>query len=256
MYYGHGTFIAGVIRCVAPDADVYVANDFRQAGALTELRLVEALQKILDSDAPMPDIISLSAGGYFQPSFNLPALAKVISKLQDRERRDGRPVLVAAAGNDGTNETFWPAAFNGVYSVGALRENYLARACFSNYGDWVRLYAPGERLVNVFPAGTYAYYHKPVRECRYIKPADARHYYLSCTCVEPHATGKLTFTGRARWSGTSFATPIVAGLIAERMSRTGENARDAAAWVRDNPTGSIDRLGDYVVPPGYTGYTD
>ncbi len=175
-YAGHGTFIAGVARCFAPDAAVHVTNVLSLAGAALETDIVRHLDAALGRG---PDIIR-------------------------RYRKHKGTVLVAAAGNNSGRRPFWPAALPGVVSVGALSADLRSRAFFSDYGPWVDVYAPGERLINAYARGSYHY-------------------------QEPPRTGeRREFWGMATWSGTSFATPVVAGLVAARMSRTGENGRRAA----------------------------
>lgn len=218
-YTGHGTFIAGVVRMMAPAAEVLVKGFLPKGGAVYESAIVSKLDSALND---MPDIISLSAGCTTRENLNLLSFEVF---YESRLRHYKGTVLVAAAGNDGNRGPFWPATFPWTVSVGALDAD-LNRADFSNFGSWVDVYAPGTDFVNAYPKGTYTY----------VEP--------------PNAPGMHTFDGLATWSGTSFSTPLVAGLIAARMSVTGESGRDAAdALLRIAAAKAKPRVG-WILEPG------
>jgi hypothetical protein len=195
---GHGTFVAGVARCMAPKASIYVERAFEFPGANFETNLVgTSLQDALNRD---PDILEFT---FCTTSRNDLSLMTFDDLFETRIRYIKGLVVLAPAGNDGSSRRTWPAAYREVISVGALSGSWPDRAWFSNYGKWVDVYAPGQDLINAFPWGTYK-------------------------CEEPPVGQVREFEGMAKWSGTSFSTPVVAGLIAARMSATGENARQAA----------------------------
>ena len=220
---GHGTFGAGVLRCLAPGADIIMARTLINSGSEIESRLVPRLEAALDLG---PDIFHLTMACLTRNDLPLIGFQAWLRLL----RRAGA-ICLAPAGNSGFDRPEFPAAFPGVIGVGALGGDWRGRATFSNFGPWVDVYAPGRDIVNAFATGTYNCYVYPYGP-NYGQPAQVRNFY-----------------GMAKWSGTSFSTPIVTGLIAARMSRTGENARQAAAAVlAEARSRAIPGVGPVVLP--------
>lgn len=217
-YGGHGTFVAGVIRCMAPGAEIDVRCVFDVAGSGLEADFVPKLYAGFGFGAEIFHVTVASPTRY-----NLPLMA-FEAWLEDLRQRKG-VVCIAPAGNSNSRLPFWPAAFSEVVSVGALSTDWRSRAYFSDFGGWVDVYAPGENLVNAFASGSY-------------------------TCkIAPYVGQVRTFSGMAQWSGTSFSTPIVTGLIAARMTRCGESAREAAAALLAKARGhAIPGVGPVLFP--------
>ena len=194
-YAGHGTFAAGVVRAAAPAAHVEIEGVLPYSAAWFEADIVAQLSEAL---AKNPDVISLQAGTTTRNDADLLSFDVLF-----REHRPlGHSVLVAAAGNDGSDREFWPAAFPWALAVGALTKDGTARASWSNFGSWVDIYARGEDHVNAFATGRFVTVEMPAGQVR-------------------------NYQGMAQWSGTSFASPYVAGCIAAYMSGAGVTAQQA-----------------------------
>jgi hypothetical protein len=199
---GHGTFIAGLIRQVAPAAQVYAVKVLDSHGVGDDVTVAAELDK-LPQDV---DIVNLSLGGFTEGDQPPPAILNAMQSPAFKTR-----VVVAAAGNHSQTRPFWPAAFGPVVSVGAVEdaEGAFTAAPYSNFGPWVDLVARGSHLQSAF-----------ARETTKVAQGPA---------IDPARDPSVTFEGWAEWDGTSFATPIAAAMIARTMTRTGLSAAIHAA---------------------------
>jgi len=206
---GHGTFCAGVVLQTAPNARVAIHHVLDSEGFATEIAVRDALLELVEKEHP--DILSLSFGAFTDNDAPLLALGAAISALPPGI------VVVAAAGNQGLSKPFWPAAQKRVIGVGALdsptytgpggpASDQTPPAAYSNFGWWVDAWAIGDRVSTFFLE-----WDDPVLPLPGGVALAARH-----------------FEGWARWSGTSFATPAVAGAIAVLAERDGITVREAA----------------------------
>src|SRR5260370_1202345 len=143
--FGHGTMVMGIIHLVATTAMLMPLKAFHSDGTALLSDILRAIYYGVQNNA---NVINMS--------FDTKANSAELKKALDYADQQG-VVCAASAGNDGTQETVYPAAFQSDVMGVASTTDQDTRSSFSNYGNaivWVA--APGESIVSTYPFNTYA----------------------------------------------------------------------------------------------------
>jgi thermitase len=150
--YGHGTHVTGIAGAITNngkgvaggcfECGLLIAKVMGPIGFTTDSRIVQGINWSVNNGA---DVVNLSLGGSGDSSVLRTAVNRAYSR---------GAVVVAAAGNEGTNVPRYPAAYSRAIAVSATTaDGGLAR--FSSRGDWVDLAAPGTDILSTSKAGGY-----------------------------------------------------------------------------------------------------
>jgi thermitase len=212
---GHGTHCAGIIAAVLNNAigiaglaqvKIMAEKGLDASGSGYEDDLANAIFHAVDQGAK---ILSNSWGASFD--------SMLIHEAVQYAYNNG-VLVIAAAGNNGNEIKFYPAAYDEVVAVTAT-DSSDAPASFTSYGDWVEVAAPGVGIYSTLPT-----YHVTLNDPPYSR--NQNYDYLS---------------------GTSMACPHAAGVAALIWSQFPNASRD---WIRARLRYTADDLGS----PGFDIY--
>jgi len=149
---GHGTHCAGIAAAVtnngtgiagmAPNASILAVRVLDNNGSGTLDAVANGIIYAADNGAK---VISLSLGGS--------AGSTTLQNAVDYAWNKGA-VVVAAAGNSGTNLPSYPAYYSNAIAVAATTSSDV-KASYSNWGSWVDVAAPGSSIYSTYPTNTY-----------------------------------------------------------------------------------------------------
>lgn len=215
--HGHGTHVSGIIGAaidnhagiagVCPNCSIMPVKVLDKTNSGSWVWVAEGIKYAVDNGAR---VINLSLGSnYLWEEGN--------DWIEYALERD--VIVVAAAGNFGSSERFYPAAYEGVLGVAATTPDN-SRWSLSNYGDFIDFAAPGQQIFSASP--------------------DMGNYY----------------GGYAYMTGTSMASPFVAGLAGLLLSQDPERTAEATvelmrATASDlGASGRDDRYGHGLIQAG------
>jgi hypothetical protein len=229
---GHGTFIAGLIAHIAPQAKLKVVGLrnqevlIRGESAVEQLGLFETEIAVAHAMLTHCDTDIIQCGFAFPTLDDYPSLpfAAAMQVLTGPEAPRKGIAVVAPAGNEESSRRYWPAALPDVIGVASTNKADEARAWFSNWGQWCDCCTRGEDVFS-----TFIYWDGPIEG-------------------EP-LNDDEKFAGWARWDGTSFAAPKVSAAIATLVAdNPGQRPIDAWAQLVAGSSDLIDTT--LSGPPG------
>lgn len=148
----HGVHVSGIASAISDNGVGVTSIAFNakllivKVGADNNSRAIyrgyEGIKYAADHGA---QIINCSWGGPGGGAFGLDIINYAISK---------GCLIVAAAGNDNTDVPDYPAAYNGVFSVGSVGSTDI-KSSFSNFGPTVDISAPGSSIYSTRNNGNY-----------------------------------------------------------------------------------------------------
>ncbi len=148
--FGHGTMVLGIVHLVAPTAKLLPLKAFKSDGTG---QLSDILRAIYDA-------VQKYNANVINMSFDFKTASTELENALNYASGLGT-ICASSAGNDGMQETVFPAALQsvvmGVASVGSTTATESTRSSFSNFGNaivWVA--APGEAIVSTYPYNSYA----------------------------------------------------------------------------------------------------
>lgn len=202
---GHGTHVAGI---AAGSGN----NGIGIAGVNWQCKIMTV--KVLGSDGSGASS-SVTAGIYYAANEG----AHIISMSLGADAPSGPQgaaiayaeslgvIVISAMGNDDVGTEHWPAAYDGVISVGATDsdDNRADPFCYSsasgsNYGAWIDVCAPGENVWSTYP---------------------------------------VAFGSYANLCGTSMATPHVSGLVSMMLGLRPGWATDSVLHILKNTSDDL-----------------
>ncbi len=181
--WDHGTHTAGIL-----DATTNNKHGVASIGSGLSLMAIKATTNNSSSPGVITDgfegvLYAVDSGArVISCSWGTPTSSSYDSAIVQYAHARGC-IIVAAAGNSGINTPYYPAAYPHVIAVASTGSGDVLSS-FSDYGSWVTLCAPGENIIST---------------------------------ITNHV-GSMGIAYYDKLSGTSMATPLVAGLCGLMLS--------------------------------------